>query len=133
MDLSFLKDLLPVMRICNVSAFKCEGLEITFNVEGPKIPASVAQEFLSSQRSTAAPNPGGPETKMPEPTNSEPAMKPETSEPTAQAQGLPTEKVNDVVVTQSLDEELSYEKIRDWSVGADEHGVPLTGDEVVNA
>ncbi len=108
MDLSTLKDLLPVMRDCKVASLKLEGLEIVF------FPASPAPRELAAELLNVAAELSKTDTKPPSP---DAPLKP-----------IETIKVDDVVVPQRLEDEMSYDRIRDWSVPSDQ-SVPLTDDQ----
>lgn len=107
MDLSHLKDLIPILAAAKVKSFKFEGLEVLFEADlGTKTVQNV--QFPGVQ--------------------TVPLGKPWSPYDFIPGQGIKTEKIEDVVVPQSVDEEMDFDKVLHWSGSGDDRSVKLTDD-----
>lgn len=95
-----LKEILPIMAAAGVAGFRCGELEISFNHGGQ------SPEGATLTPAVDAANPVPPDAPI----------------------GI--EKTEGVVAPQSLDEEIPYDKILNWSSPTDDGPVPLTDDAV---
>lgn len=134
MDLSILKELLPIMRDCKVKTLEFDGLKLTFQdlpgtfpttttINYPAQPDTLRPSFVwtaqtpSSETQTS----GSASSFIP------PAIPLVTNDP------IKTDKIQDSVVPQGLEEEMSFDKILHWSGSEDTGSVPLTDDVALDS